>query len=80
MQKKSNPSEEDATPSFDDLLTTKQAAALIGVSHKGLENRRSGYGPPGPPFLKIGPAVMYRRADLLKWAAIREGRRHAPVD
>lgn len=45
-----------------DFLTTKQAAALLGVSVKHLEGLRARGG--GPPFVRVGHAVRYPRATL----------------
>ena len=48
----------------DPLFNTKQAAALLGLSHQTLEKWRSlGI---GPSYLKLGnKAVRYRRSALL---------------
>ncbi len=49
------------------LLTTQQAAWLLGVSHKTLERMRvEGR---GPRFVKVGRCVRYRQRDLLTWIA-----------
>lgn len=55
------------------FLGTKRAAAYMGVSHQWLEVRRV-TGPSrkkhkgdGPPFVRVGTRVMYRRADLDKF-------------
>ena len=48
-----------------DLLTTTEAAAYVGLSHRTLERYRvTGQ---GPPYLKVGRRVLYRRADLDAW-------------
>jgi hypothetical protein len=49
----------------DQLLTTKQTAALIRMSPVTLEIYR-GLGA-GPPFIRIGRTVRYRRSDLIGW-------------
>jgi predicted DNA-binding transcriptional regulator AlpA len=58
------PAGADAGP----LLTTEQAAALIGFHPSYLAKARlSGT---GPRFLKIGPrSVRYRRSDIDAWLA-----------
>jgi hypothetical protein len=45
------------------LLTTKQAARLIGMAPKTLANWR--YLGSGPAFQKVGGKCLYRRKDLL---------------
>ncbi len=53
----------DADP--DELLTTKQTAALLNMSRQWLEiGRCKGY---GPPFHKMGRLTRYRRGDLNTW-------------
>lgn len=47
----------------DKLLSTREAAELLGVSTKHLEQMR-GRGE-GPPHRRIGRVVRYRRSDLL---------------
>jgi predicted DNA-binding transcriptional regulator AlpA len=48
------------------FLTEKQAARLLSISHRTMQAwRRSGL---GPPFIKLGRAVRYRRGDLIAWA------------
>ena len=51
-----------APAALPEYLTTAQAAALLGVSRKGLEQMRARGG--GPPFLRVGKAVRYPRATL----------------
>jgi predicted DNA-binding transcriptional regulator AlpA len=54
----------------DQLLNTKQVAALLGVSEQWLEAGRSkGY---GPPFVRLGPrCIRYPRDELVKWIKAR---------
>lgn len=54
----------------DQLLSTKQLAALLAVSEQWVEVGRSrGY---GPRFEKLGPrCVRYRRGDVRRWLAER---------
>lgn len=49
----------------DKLFNTEQAAGLLGVEPRSLEARR--YRGGGPPYIKIGHLVRYRRSDLTKW-------------
>ncbi|HEU4583641.1 MAG TPA: helix-turn-helix domain-containing protein [Polyangiaceae bacterium] len=51
-----------AQPAVPEYLDTKQAAALLGVTVKGLEGLRARG--KGPPFVRIGRAIRYRRDDL----------------
>ena len=52
-----------------EILTTKEAAAYCRLSTPTLERfRLTGN---GPPFLKLGKAVRYRRSDLDTWLASR---------
>jgi len=50
-------------------LTTRQAAAVLGVSRRTLENYRLKGG--GPPFLSYCNCIRYLRRDLHRWAAER---------
>jgi excisionase family DNA binding protein len=49
----------------DDLLSIAQAAVAIGVSIDTL--RRWAAKGSGPPHLRVGRAIKYRRSDLLTW-------------
>lgn len=59
--------------SDDELLTTVQIAAWLGVSTQWLEIGRSkGY---GPPFERLSPkCIRYRRGKARKWL---DGRTHS---
>lgn len=46
-------------------LTEKQAAKLLGLSHRTLQKYRQECEP--PPYIKIGRAVRYLPADLDKF-------------
>jgi excisionase family DNA binding protein len=49
----------------DALLTTDDAAALLGVPSRTVEDwrlRRM-----GPPYVRLGRHVRYRREDLVAW-------------
>jgi hypothetical protein len=50
----------------EEFLTTPEASAFLKLAVATLEGYRvSGY---GPPFVKIGRRVVYRRSDLLDFA------------
>jgi predicted DNA-binding transcriptional regulator AlpA len=49
-----------------DLLTTPEAAALLGLPKASLEKARLTAGR-GPVFIKLGGRVRYRRQDLISW-------------
>jgi hypothetical protein len=46
-----------------EILTTREAAALLGVTPKGLEQMRAEGR--GPKFFRVGRAIRYRRSDLV---------------
>jgi predicted DNA-binding transcriptional regulator AlpA len=50
----------------DKLLTEIQAADLLRMSSRTLQSWR-GKGV-GPPFIRAGRAIRYRRSDVLSWA------------
>ena len=53
------------TPTADDLLRTADVAVWIGRSSGWLDQgRMRGY---GPPFVRIGRNVFYRRGDVQEW-------------
>jgi predicted DNA-binding transcriptional regulator AlpA len=47
-------------------LVTREAAEILGLSHRTLEKHRT-YGT-GPRFLKLGGRVVYKVEDLQTWA------------
>jgi excisionase family DNA binding protein len=52
-----------------EVLTTKEAAAYCRLGKPTLERFRiTGY---GPPYIKAGSSVRYRRSDLDAWLAAR---------
>lgn len=51
----------------DVLLFGAEAAYLAGLSVRTFESLRLRGG--GPPYVKLGRAVRYRRGDVLGWAA-----------
>ena len=54
------------------VLTTGEAAELVGLAASTLENLRVIGG--GPTYLKLGRAVRYRAEDLNRWLDARERR------
>lgn len=50
----------------DKLLAEIQAADLLGMSSRTLQAWR-GQGV-GPPFIRAGRAIRYRRSDVMSWA------------
>ncbi len=55
---------------MDPLLTTREAAALIGRGVDTLKDwriGRRGGGPTGPRWFKVGRQVRYRRSEVLDW-------------
>ncbi|MGC2853841.1 helix-turn-helix domain-containing protein [Novispirillum sp. DQ9] len=56
------------------LLTPKEVASILRVSEKTLKNWRSLR--LGPPFIKVGGVVRYRRRSVDRWLEqIPEARR-----
>ena len=53
------------TGRVDELLTSREAAALLRLSERTLERHRTAG--TGPRFCALGRAVRYRRRDLLDW-------------
>jgi excisionase family DNA binding protein len=49
------------------LLTAKEVAARLALSHRSLENWRLRGG--GPPYVKLGKLIRYRTADVETWVA-----------
>ena len=73
---------DDRERDVPNVLTAREAAVYIGMSQSFLSQTRfvkvaKRLGTPGPPFLKIGRAVRYRRTDLDRW--LRERKQNAPV-
>ena len=60
----------------DDMLTTAEAAKVVGLSPRSLERYRvTGE---GPLYYKLGRRVLYRRGDLVTW--MRERVRRSTSD
>ena len=69
MPQKANPERIPArnpgTTSLEDLyLTAEQVCALFGKSREAFADR---YRRVGPPFIKAGKTVLYRRDDVEEW-------------
>jgi excisionase family DNA binding protein len=54
---------------IDVLISAAKAAEFLGISDNALAKMR--HAGEGPPFLKIGRRVRYRRSDLEVWLAAR---------
>jgi hypothetical protein len=52
-------------PDADTLLGEMRAAELLGLSSRTLQAWRARS--EGPPFVRAGRAVRYRRRDLIAW-------------
>lgn len=63
---KTEPSSEDEART---VLPTEHAASYLGLRPKTLETLRTRGG--GPPFLKLGRRVVYRKSDLDTWLAAK---------
>lgn len=50
-----------------ELLTTRQAAELLGIGERTLWRYSNSGRAPAP--IRVGSAVRYRRAELLEWIA-----------
>ena len=55
---------------MDDLLNSKKAAALLGISERTLERLRTAGD--GPQYVKFGMVVRYDPADILAWTEDRK--------
>lgn len=60
------------TPSKNVLLSSKAAAAMLGLTPNTLNSYRSKR-IASPPFSKVGRAVLYRISDIEAFLAKREG-------
>jgi predicted DNA-binding transcriptional regulator AlpA len=60
------------TTDDDAILDVQAAARLVGLSVATLAKMRCMGG--GPPFLKLGRRVLYRRADIKAWLDARRVR------
>jgi predicted DNA-binding transcriptional regulator AlpA len=50
---------------LDELLTGREAAALVRLSERTMERHRTAG--TGPRYIALGRAVRYRRRDLHDW-------------
>ena len=57
------------SPDLDALLSEAEAGSLCNISRRTLANWR--LRGDGPPFVKAGRAVRYRRRDLISWIESR---------
>jgi excisionase family DNA binding protein len=48
-------------------MSTREVAALLGLSDKTLANWRCSEEGRGPPFHKFGGRVRYKRSEVLAW-------------
>ena len=55
--------------SIDRLLDTEAASTLLGCSPAALSKFRTERR--GPPYVRVGRLVRYRRPDLLRWIKSR---------
>ncbi len=62
----------DSTATALPLLSTSEVAAFLGVPVATIYAwRQKGYGPPG---IKVGKHIKFRKADLEEWLCRQEGR------
>ena len=60
----------DLVEADDDLLSTRQVAAWLGMSEQWLETGRVKNF--GPPFKRLGPrSIKYARGDVRRWLQSR---------
>lgn len=50
---------------FDEAVPAREAAEMMGKTVDALAQMRCRR--VGPPFVKVGGSVMYRRRDVLEW-------------
>ena len=50
---------------LDEALTEEETAVIVGLAVSTLRSKRVRGG--GPPFLRLGSSIRYRRRDLLDW-------------
>ncbi len=55
----------------DALLTTEQVSVLLAIPSRTLTSWRSTGRFSGPPFVRLGGTVRYRRGDVDEWVAAR---------
>lgn len=74
MKKRRDPPQQ-GKEAIESLLTREEVAQWLSVTEQCL--RRWATKGVGPPFVKIGYWVRYRREDIEKW--IEQGSRNRPV-
>jgi predicted DNA-binding transcriptional regulator AlpA len=51
-----------------DLVNEDEAAVMVGLTPKTLQNKRANRDPDGPPYVRVsGRAVRYSRKALQSW-------------
>ena len=55
---------------MEDYITEKQYAEMRGVSTRTIMRERSGGN--GPPFIKLGKVIYYRKEALKAWLLAQE--------
>ena len=63
MQPKMHPRQIPSDP--DALLSETEVSDLFGISMRTLQAWRTKKG--GPPFVRLGRVIRYRRKDLVRW-------------
>lgn len=58
----------------ENLLTPEQLAAFLQVKESALVRWRRPEVADGPPFLRVGRAIRYRKADVERWLIERSER------
>ena len=61
----------DQNPILGDYLSEDEAARELGYRHKRTLWRWRSQGN-GPPYVRVGQRVMYRRSSIATWLADRE--------
>jgi hypothetical protein len=71
---------DDATETFNPLLTTAQVSRMLRLSESFLEKARASGS--GPRFVRIGerPLIRYAMSDVMRFVERSKGRTIRPVD
>jgi len=56
---------QEAALSFEPLLDERETAAFLKISVRTLQDWRLSQA--GPPFVRVGRKVRYRRSDIVGW-------------
>lgn len=52
------------------MLSTKEVAKILGLSHRTLENyRQNGR---GPKYVKVGGCIRYKVSDVMEWIELEQ--------